>query len=143
MKRRITLTLHGLAALLTMTMGVLYLSREVAMPYHLDALGTTWDALDPRFQILYLGLLKGVGAGYLATGISCLLMVAVPLRRGANWAGWAPTVVTLTAMIPLAGIILYLRANTVAEPPLVFPLVVIGLSLLGGLSSLIDRPSAT
>jgi len=122
--------------------GVTYLSRSSIMPYHLDALGTTWDALDPAYRALYLAFFKGVGAGYLAAGLAASIMVFGPMRRGAGWTLWAVPLVVCVAMGPLTGIILYVRAETPAEPPLVYPLLVMGLSGLAALLSLVGRRAA-
>lgn len=136
---RPTRAAHGLSALLTVVMGAVYLSRSSIMPYHLDAIGTTWEALDPAYRALYLAFFKGVGAGYLAAGIAACIMVFGPMRRAARWTLWAVPLVVATAMIPLAGIILYVRSQTPADPPLVFPLVVLGLSAVGVLLSVAGR----
>ena len=134
---RPVVALHGLAAALTAVMGILYLARDRIMPYHLDALQTTWAALGPAYQALFVAFIKGVGAGYLAAGVAMLIMVALPLRRGERWPLWTLPLVTALCMVPLAGIILHIRASTPAEPPLVFPLVVLGVSAAGVVASLL------
>ncbi len=139
---RLLVALHGLAAVLTAVMGVVYLARSQIMPYHLEALQTTWEAIEPAYRVLFLAFMKGVGAGYLAAGVALCIAVFGPLRRGARWPLWAAPLVTLICMAPLAGIILYVRANTPAEPPLVFPAVVLGLSAAGVVASLVGREAA-
>lgn len=132
-------TLHGLAAFLVIALGLTYLGRPSIMPYHLDALGTTWSALPAAHRTLYLAFFKGVGAGYLAAGIAQLILVLVPMRRGERWTLWATPLVAFVGMVPLAGIILFVRAHSPAEPPLVYPALVMALSAAGIGLSLFDR----
>lgn len=132
-------TLHGLAAFLVIALGLTYLGRPSIMPYHLDALGTTWSALPAAHRTLYLAFFKGVGAGYLAAGIAQLVLVLVPMRRGERWTLWATPLVAFVGMVPLAGIILFLRSHSAAEPPLIYPMLVMGLSAAGIGLSLFDR----
>lgn len=136
---RLLVALHGLAAVLTAVMGIVYLSRSQIMPYHLEALQTTWEAIEPAYRVLFLAFMKGVGAGYLAAGVALCIAVFGPLRRGQRWPLWAAPLVEIISMVPLAGIILYVGANTPAEPPLVFPVVVLGLSAAGVIVSLVLR----
>ena len=59
------------------------------MPYHLAVLDMPWGSLDPTHQRLFLGLLKGFGAGSFGVGLTILLLALVPLRTGSRWARWA------------------------------------------------------
>lgn len=133
MKRKIALTLHGLCALVFLALAVVYMSRTEIMPYHLDALGTTWDALAPEYQTLFLGFIRGVGGGYLSAAVALFIIVLIPLRRGAAWARWAVPTIVGTGLGPLIGIILYVRANTSAEPPLNLPIIVLAISIIAAL----------
>jgi len=61
---------YALAALLSAVFGAIYLVRSQFMPYHQEAVGVAWEQLDQRLQALLLGLLRTVGGGFLAAGIS-------------------------------------------------------------------------
>jgi len=47
--------LYGLATLATILIGLLYATRREVMPYHLKALETSWDEIDPKYQFLLKG----------------------------------------------------------------------------------------
>lgn len=132
---RPVLALHGLAALMVIVLGAVYLGRSSIMPYHLDAIETTWSDLDPRHRALYLAFFKGVGAGYLSAGLALLIIVLGPMRCGARWTLWAAPLVTFAGMVPLVGIILFVRAHTPADPPMAYPVLILVLSAIAvGLS---------
>lgn len=69
--------------------GVLYLTTPTFMPYHADALATTWDDLPPHHQGFVLGVVKGMGAGSVGVTLALAVLLIVPFRRGDRWARWA------------------------------------------------------
>jgi hypothetical protein len=66
------------------------------MPYHSAVIETPWEGLSTSYQKLFLGLLKGFGAGSLCVGLAILLLALVPFRAGSNWARWATPAVAAT-----------------------------------------------
>lgn len=60
--------------------GLLYLTAGEFMPYHAQAIQTDWSDLDPNYQGLFLGLLKGLGTGALIAGLATVTMAATALR---------------------------------------------------------------
>lgn len=133
MKRKIALALHGLTAVVFLALAVVYMTRTEIMPYHLDALGTTWDAIEPAYQTLFLAFIRGVGGGYLAAAVALFVIVLIPMRRGAAWARWAAPTIVGSGLGPLIGVIMYVRANTSAEPPLTLAVVVLAISIIAAL----------
>lgn len=77
-----------------MGQGLLYVVTPRFMPYHAEALATTWEALPPHHQGFVLGVIKGMGAGSIAVTLALAILLLVPFRRGEPWARWA---------IPLVG----------------------------------------
>ena len=61
---------YSVAALVSIAFGLVYLARSTFMPYHRDALSTSWEQLDKPLQALRLGLIKVAGGGFLTSGIS-------------------------------------------------------------------------
>ena len=87
--RRLPVALYCLVGLGLLIQGVRYLLAAELMPYHLAVLEIPWKSLDPAHQTLFLGLLKGFGAGSFGVGLTILLLGLVPLRTGSRWARWA------------------------------------------------------
>ena len=56
----------------------------------------TWEELSTELQILLQAFIKMVAAGFFVTGLSALILLLIPFKRGAQWAHWA---------IPLLGIV--------------------------------------
>lgn len=126
---RLALACHGLAALLLLAFGVMYLTRSEFMPYHRDAIGLGWGELHPRVQTLLLGLMRTAGGGFLASSLAMLLLLAFPFRRGERWARWAVPAVGVAVAAPALYVALLLRARTPASPPVL--VVAVGLGLIG------------
>ena len=87
---QLPIILYSLLGLGCIFQGVRYLGAGELMPYHLDVLGATWDMLSAESQQLYLGLLKGFGAGSLVVGLTVLVLICrpkyyrLPLTRAAT-----------------------------------------------------------
>ena len=70
-----------LAALLALAFGARYVLTKTFMPYHAAVLDKSWPGIEPRLQIIILGMLKVAGGGLLGYGVS-LLWLLLPLQRG-------------------------------------------------------------
>ena len=66
--------------------GIAYLTCPTLMPYHHEAIGNQWDALDHSVQILFQALIKMTAAGLFVTGLSIAVILFIPFRRGEKWA---------------------------------------------------------
>ncbi|HEY2337940.1 MAG TPA: hypothetical protein VGI18_11300, partial [Burkholderiales bacterium] len=90
----VTLVSLVLAAVLALAFGARYVSTKTFMPYHAAVLGKSWPVLEPRLQIIILGMLKVAGGGRLGFGVS-LLWLLLPLYRGEVWAAWAALTISV------------------------------------------------
>lgn len=73
--------------ILSLLSSAVYLFRSTYMPYHQAALGVEWNALSPEHQVLHLGLMRVVGAGFLSVGTAIVVLLWRDLSRGDRWAG--------------------------------------------------------
>ena len=125
-----------LAAVLALAFGARYVLSKTFMPYHAAVLGKSWPALEPRLQVIILGMLKVAGGGLLGYGLS-LLWLLLPLQRGEAWAAWAALTVSLVAIGPILYVVIWLRRfEPAARTPIVPTLVVLGLVIVATVSSL-------
>ena len=106
-----------------MATGTVYLTATEFMSYHSEAIGNSWTNLNSDYQGLYLGFLRGLGAGAFVVGVSVGLMSYFAFRGDVR-----PYLVLLPA-VSLAYIALLTFATytvyslTPGNPPLI-PLIV-------------------
>ena len=125
-----------LAAVLALVFGARYLLTKSFMPYHAVVLDKAWPALEPRLQIIILGMLKVAGAGLLGYGVS-LLWLLLPLNRGEAWAAWAALTISLAVVGPILYVVVSLRRiEPRAKTPIVPTLVVLVLVVVATIASL-------
>ena len=132
MMMNIAFWLYGLATLATVLIGLLYATRKTIMPYHVDALETPWDDIDPNFQRLLKALLNGGGYYGIANGLFMAVLLMGPFRGGEAWAGYAIGLIGLVGTLPLGYIVYTIKKHTKGNPPLGVMIVVNGL-IIGGL----------
>ena len=117
--------------------GVRYMRREAYLPYHADVAGKSWNELDPGVQVIILGMLKIVGAGFATLGVT-LLWLCFALHEGARWAPWAILTISAVELGPMLYVAIRLRAfrpdaQTPVRPTLAMMVLIVagvGLALL-------------
>ena len=128
----ISFSLYMVTTIAVLLIGVVYAFWKTIMPYHIDALETPWEDIDPRVQILLKALLNGGGYFGLSTGVAMLLILMIPFRAGELWAGYAVGVIGLIGALPLGMIVYGVKKHTAGNPPF-FVMVIINLLLALGL----------
>ena len=106
--------LVGLAA---MVIGLRYILSSQIMPYHQEVIGVNWGDLSPRMQKMFLALLHGFGMGRFLSGLSVLILLFIPFRRGEVWSRWALPVLCLPGQIAILFGALDLHLSTHASTP--------------------------
>lgn len=109
----------------------LYLFRPEFMPYHADAVGTDWNGVEARYQVLIIALMRVSGGGWLATTASLLFLTLVPFRKDKYWSNVAILIVGLAGMLPTLYATLYVRSHSPANPPWLLTCILIAVLLLG------------
>lgn len=100
------------------------------MPYHAQALGKSWDELDPRLQQTLRAILTVIGGGMLAAGVTGGLLSLLLLKSHSAW------IINLTPLpyLLFAGPALYATARlkrlTGARTPVLPTAVGIALTLV-------------
>ncbi len=122
---------YSLATLATLLIGAVYATRKTVMPYHLEALETSWEEIGPKYQYMLKALLNGGGYFGLSTGLFMLVLLIIPFRHGDVWAGYAIGVIGLVGALPLGLIVRGVKKNTAGNPPLMVMVVVVALLVLG------------
>lgn len=110
LRNRIAFACITIPALVEIGLGVVYFTATEVMPYHREALDVDWSQIEPGTRALLLTLLNGYGSAHFATGVALLLLVGIPLRRGAPWARWA----ILATGLPVLGATAFLSSRLAA-----------------------------
>ncbi len=119
--------------------GCVYLSLDEFMPYHAEAVGMSWQELDPNLQGLMLGLIKGLGSGAFIAGASILYMAAVAARSDSSpYLTLLPAIaVGYTALLCYATYIVFDR--TPGNPPLLLTGLLVAMSVAASIALLASR----
>ena len=88
MKRNVGLIILNCAAALVVLGGCFDMLLPAVPSNLLAYLGLAKAAVSPHLSSLLLGLLRALGGCLLAIGITALLIINGPLKRGERWAPW-------------------------------------------------------
>ena len=137
---RLPIFLYCIVGIALLLQGVRYFGADNLMPYHLAVIATPWDSLGPSHQTLFLGLLKGFGAGSFCVGLAILLLTLIPLRAGSNWSRWAIPAIGTT----YTGALIYVTNFTLlpGATPIAVTTVLLGSVIVASVSSFIGKSKA-
>ena len=103
------------------------------MPYHLAVIEDNWQNINSAQQTLFLGLLKGFGAGSFCVGLTMILLAFLLLKSRSSWSVW----VTPGIGVVYSGLMVYVT-NFALLPraiPITVTVSLLGLTLLASLCS--------
>lgn len=130
-RMRVSFACYLVSTIIVAGVGMLYLLSRQLLPFQLEALGTSWAELPPRYQVLFLALKKLVAGGILGTALGLGVLLIVPFRKGEAWARWAISVIGLSfATLLLYGMLL-VKFETPASPPWLIAVFLIVLFIVG------------
>ena len=130
---QLPVVLYNVVGLGYLFQGIRYLARQELMPYHLAVLEENWENLDSAQQTLFLGLLKGFGAGSLCVGLTMILLAFLLLKSRTRWSLWVTPVIGVV----YSGLMVYVT-NFALLPraiPIAVTLSLLGLTLLAAVCS--------
>jgi hypothetical protein len=138
--KRLPVILYCIVGLGFLVQGIRYIGAAELMPYHLAVIETPWEGIGASYQTLFLGLLKGFGAGSFGMGLVIILMALFPLRAGNSWARWATPVVAAIytgALVYVTSFALLPGATPIAVTATLHGLVIVAAvcSMFGGASN--------
>jgi hypothetical protein len=132
--------LYLIVVLITIGMGIRFLTANEYFPYHAQASGMDWAAVDPGLQVVFMAVFKVCGAGFLTVALCMSVMIVFPFaRHGRRWSVYAiPASGALFWSIVLAATV-HVTLTTPATAPWrgsLTNIVMIGIAFV---LSLIDR----
>lgn len=132
------LVLVAVAAVIAIAFGIKYSLARQFMPYHATVAGHAWPELQPGVQAIILGMYRIMGGGFITYG-AALLWLLVPLDELQAWAPLAVLTLTVTALVPVLFVTLWLRhVQPAARTPFAPAALVFILAVWGSGMALVD-----
>jgi len=85
-REKIAFVLYMINGLFCIIFGFRYLFCDTIMPYHQQAIGMKWTELEPGLQVLLNGLIKIAASCFFILGITTIVLLIIPFRKGERWA---------------------------------------------------------
>ena len=127
----------GLAGVIAIAFGLRYMFATQFLEYHAVVAGHTWGELPPGLQAVVLGMYTILGGGFITYG-AALLWLLLPLRDEEHWAALAALTLTVTSLVPVIYVTVWLRrVQPAARTPVVPAVVVFVLAVVGAGVSLL------
>jgi hypothetical protein len=132
--------LYLLVVLITVAMGIKFVTAREYFVYHAQASGMDWSAVDPGLQVVFLAVFKVCGAGFLTVSLCMFLMIVLPFAgNDRRWSVYAiPACGVLFWSIVLATTV-HVTSTTPAAAPWFGSLFNVIIILVAFLLSLVDR----
>ena len=107
------------------------------MPYHGEALGLSWSELEPKKQVLILALMRAGGGGFLATGLTILILLVIPYRAGETWSIYGIPLISLCISSGTLYATWLVKTKTPGNPPIKLSWLALLLTIMGFIFSLL------
>ena len=107
------------------------------MPYHSEALKSSWSDLETNLQVLIIALMRAASGGFLATGLAMMILLIIPFRAGNTWSMYAIPAIGLCTSVGTLYATLLVKTKTPGNPPVILSFVAIALTIIGFVCSII------
>lgn len=128
---------YSLVALISILFGFIYLTRDSFMPYHSEALKSSWSDLETNLQVLILALMRAASGGFLATGLAMMILLIIPFRAGNIWSIYAIPAISLCTSVGTLYATLLVKTKTPGNPPVMLSAIALALTIIGFVFSII------
>jgi len=131
MNTKIANIANYLAALILISVGLIYFFKNSFMPYHSAAISIEWKEVDSGIQFLILAFMRVVAGGYIACAI---LTAFLQQKFSSTKISWIPSLILITGLIvsltSLYGTLI-VRFNSPGKPPTSFAIIGVVLLVIG------------
>jgi len=131
-KLKLALAIYITNIIIMIAIGLAFEFRSEFMPFHSEVIQTDWKSVDSQAQILYLGMMRTEGAGFLAAATALMFLLYFPFRKLEKWSFLAMTTIGVVEYFPSLIANYYVSSVTNASPPWLLMLL-LTLSLLTAL----------
>jgi hypothetical protein len=116
-KLKISFAIYIANTLIMVAIGLAFKFRSEFMPFHYDVIQTDWENVDAQAQILYLGMMRIEGAGFLSTATALIFLLWFPFRKYEKWSVWVMTTIGVVEYLPSLLANYTVATVTTASPP--------------------------
>lgn len=116
-KLKLSLIIYIANILIMIAIGLAFEFRTEFMPFHSEVIQTDWKDVDSHAQILYLGMMRTEGAGFLASATALALLLYFPFRKLEKWSFMAMTFIGVVEYLPSLLANYHVSSVTEASPP--------------------------
>lgn len=116
-KLKLSLAIYIANIVIMLAIGLAFEFRSEFMPFHSDVIQTEWENVDSQAQILYLGMMRTEGAGFLSAATALILLLCFPFRKFEKWSYLAMTAVGVVEYLPSLLANYHVSLVTNASPP--------------------------
>lgn len=124
-RQKLSFAIYAANILITLVIGLLFVFKNEFFPFHADVIATQWEDVGNQAQVLYLGMMRTEGAGYLATAAALAFLLVIPFSRREKWSYWAMTVIGTVEHLPTLLATYHVATTTSASPPWLLSLALI------------------
>lgn len=127
----ISLGLYVMVGLITLMVGIMFLTARQFFPYHAQATGLSWDQVTPSLRPVFLAVMRVAGLGFLSVAI---LMILFPILTLMMPNPYLKLGIPLTGLVFWTGMFLVtynVHRKTQADTPWKNSLVAMGMVLIG------------
>lgn len=125
LKLKLSAAIYTANIFIMFVIGLLFVFKQEFMSFHSDVIQTDWQSLDTQFQILYLGMMRTEGAGFLAAATALTFLLYFPFKKREVWSLWAMTIIGIVEYFPTLVANIYVASVTEATPPWLLMLLLI------------------
>jgi len=125
LKLKLSLVIYVANILIMVAIGLAFEFRSEFMAFHSDVIQTSWHDVNTQAQILYLGMMRTEGAGFLAAATALAFLLHFPFRKREKWSYWAMTTIGVVEYFPSLVANYSVSLVSEASPPWVFMLSLI------------------
>ena len=123
LKLKLAFVLYSANIFVLIVIGFAFEFRSEFLPFHSEVIQTAWQDLGVNPQILYLGMMRTEGAGFLATATALTFLLCVPFRKYEKWSYWGITIIGVVEYLPTLLANYHVASVTNASPPWLFMLL--------------------
>jgi len=103
MRMKLALGIYLVGGVVNVVLGTMYFFSNQFMSYHAQAVGASWQELDPGVRTVILALMKLAGGGWCAIGVLTIVLALAAFKSSSVVTRW---------VLPMGTVIFYLGSLT-------------------------------
>lgn len=117
LKLKLAFCIYTSNVIIMLVIGLSFVFKNEFMPFHSEVIQTDWQDVGTKAQILYLGMMRTEGAGFIASATAFMFLLWLPFRKFEAWSYWAMSVIGVAEYLPTVLANYHVASLTGASPP--------------------------